>query len=81
MTIISFKERQERIAARAAEHKSGELTEAAFRASLYAMGLRNDDIGHEVRSSSPAPRYDHEEARYDASLAWMEKYLNDADQT
>lgn len=76
MTIISFRERQERIAARAAEHKAGELTEPAFRASLFALGLRNDDISHEVRSSAPAPRYDHEEARYDESLAWMERYLN-----
>jgi molecular chaperone DnaK (HSP70) len=79
MTIISFKERQERIVARAAERQAGELTDATFRASLFALGMRGDDIAMEARHCAPAPPYDHEEARYDASLAWMERYLNSAD--
>ena len=76
MTILSFRSRQERIEARSAEFKAGEMTEAVYRASLYALGLRLDDIDHQVRFNAPISRYDHEEARYDASLKWMEGYLN-----
>lgn len=81
MTILSFRSKQERIEARGAEYKAGEISEAVFRASLYALGLRLDDLDHEVRFYAPISRYDHEEARYQASLDWMERYLNRADST
>lgn len=48
MTILSSKERDERIAARCAEFKAGEISESVFRASLFALGMRGEAIRTEV---------------------------------
>ena len=50
---LSHTERQERIDVRTAEFKAGEMTEAVYRACLYALGMRGEDISTEVRLNWP----------------------------
>jgi hypothetical protein len=78
--ILSFRERQERIKARADEYRSRESTEPTTSAALFAAGMRGDDIGHTLRSNEPTSRFDHEQARYEASIEWLREFLG-ADQT
>ena len=51
--ILSFRERQERIDARAAEFRAGEMSEEVYRACLFALGMRGRDIDTEVRLNWP----------------------------
>lgn len=51
--ILSQRERDERIDARAAEFKAGEMTEAVFRACLFALRMRGEDINMTVRANWP----------------------------
>lgn len=51
--ILSSREREERAQARADEFKRGELTEAVFRASLFALRYRGDDIDFWVSENRP----------------------------
>lgn len=50
---LSHRERDERAAARTDEFKSGEITEVVYRASLFALGYRGEDINTEVRLNQP----------------------------
>lgn len=45
----------ERYAARTDEFKSGVISEALYRASLFGLGYRGEDIEMEVRANRPAP--------------------------
>jgi len=51
--ILSWREREERADARAAEFKAGEIDEDVFRASLFALRYRGDDIDMAVRANWP----------------------------
>lgn len=46
---LSWHEREERRAARTDEFKQGVISEEVYRASLFALGYRGDDISMEVR--------------------------------
>lgn len=48
MNYIEPAETQDKIAALAARFQEGQFTETVYRASLYAKGLRGDDIDHIV---------------------------------
>ncbi len=54
---LSHEEIQERAGARSAEFKAGEMTEAVYRASLFALGFRGDDISMEVRRNWPEKKF------------------------
>lgn len=75
MTVIDFMQRKQQIADRGEQLRAGQITEDVFRASLAGMGLRRDDIAVMVDDNRPAPRFDHEQARYEASLDWLREYL------
>lgn len=45
----SWKDTEDKIEALAARFQAGEFSETVYRASLYAKGLRGDDIDHIVR--------------------------------
>lgn len=49
--ILSWKEREERKQARADEFKAGQISEDTFRACLFALGYRGDDIGFAVNEN------------------------------
>lgn len=51
--ILSWREREERANARAAEFKAREISEPVFRASLFALRFRGDDIDMAVRANWP----------------------------
>lgn len=53
--ILSWKEREERKQARADEFRAGQISEDTFRACLFALGYRGDDIGFAVRENRPGP--------------------------
>lgn len=42
--LLNSREREERAQARADEFRRGEITETVFRASLFALRYRGDDI-------------------------------------
>ena len=50
---LSHTERQERIDARTAEFKAREISEEVYRASLFALGMRGQDITTEVNLNWP----------------------------
>lgn len=50
---LTWQEREERKEAREAEFKAGEITEPVFRASLFALLYRGDDIEFAVRANWP----------------------------
>lgn len=45
----NWKDTEDRIEALAVRFQDGEFSETVYRASLYAKGLRGDDIDHIVR--------------------------------
>lgn len=51
--ILSHHEREERVEARVAEFKTGQITEPVFRASLFALRYRGDDIDFAVNANRP----------------------------
>jgi hypothetical protein len=51
--ILSWQEREERKQARADEFRAGEITEPVFRACLFALRYRGDDIEFAVRENRP----------------------------
>lgn len=55
--ILSWKEREERAEARAAEYRAGELSEHVFRACLFALRYRGDDIEMAERANRPESRH------------------------
>jgi hypothetical protein len=72
----SYHERQERIAARGAEYRAGLMTEDQFRAYLFSMRLRGEDIRYELGAYAPPPRAQtFEERRLEVSHNWLREYL------
>lgn len=51
--ILSWREREERKQARADEFRAGEISEQVFRASLFALRYRGDEIDFVVNESRP----------------------------
>lgn len=75
--MIGWRERQERIAARGAEYRAGSMTEDQFRAYLFSMRMRREDIRLEMGAwAPPAPKQTFEECRLEASRLWLKGYLN-----
>lgn len=75
--MIGWRERQERIAARGAEYRAGAMTEDQFRAYLFGMRVRGEDIRFEMGSwAPPVPEQTFEECRLIASRQWLKGYLN-----
>lgn len=73
--MIGWKERQERVEARGAEYRAGAMTEDQFRAYLFSMNLRGEDIRMTMNDHAPAPRRpDFEETRLQASREWLRRY-------
>lgn len=73
--MIGWKERQERVAARGAEHRAGAMTEDQFRAYLFGMRYRGEDIRYELGLYRPPERDpDFEDHRLDASREWLRSY-------
>lgn len=73
--MIGWKERQERIEARGAEYRAAAMTEDQFRAYLFGMRVRGEDIRHELGAyAPPAPPTTFEEARLEASRQWVRSY-------
>lgn len=73
--MISWKERQDRIEARGAEHRAGELSEAMFAAYLFSMRERGEDLRNKLRDYAPAaPGLTYEDARLEESRRWLERY-------
>lgn len=71
----TWQEREELIEARGAEYRAGEMTEDQFRAYLFSMRYRGQDIRHRMNDFTPAPRPpDFEELREQASRAWLRSW-------
>lgn len=66
-------QREQLIEARGAEYRAGFMTEAQFRAYLFSMGLRGEDISHKMREYAPAPTRSWEDARMDESRKWLKE--------
>jgi hypothetical protein len=74
--MISAKEREIRIAANGEAYRAGAMTDDQFRAYLFAMRYRGEDIRHTMIEYAPAPRSPtFEERRLEISRAWMLSYL------
>lgn len=74
--MISQKERQIRIAANGEAYRAGAMSDDQFRAYLFAMRYRGEDIRHTMIEFAPAPRpWTFEERRLEVSRAWMQSYL------
>ncbi len=54
--IRDFADREEKIAALIVRYSRGELGEVTFEASLFAMGLRRDDIRSKVYENQATHR-------------------------
>ena len=68
----TWSEREELVEARGAEYRAGEMTEDQFRAYLFAMRYRGEDIRHRMNDFTPPPRApDFEERREEASRQWL----------
>lgn len=75
--MLSWRDREERIEARGAEYRAGQMTEAQFSAYLFSMRLRGEDIAHKMREyARPAPTQTFEERRLEVSHQWMKDYRN-----
>lgn len=73
--MIGWKERQERIEARGAEHRAGAMSQDQFRAYLFGMRERGEDIRHKLNEHAPpAPGPTFEDDRLAASHAWIRSY-------
>lgn len=72
----SHQEREERVDARAGEFKRGLESEEQFRAYLFGMRYRGEDVRHKLNDNAPAPRVDFEATRYQASLEWLREFLS-----
>lgn len=73
--MIGWKERQERIEARGAEYRAGAMSEEQFRAYLFSMRYRGEDIRHKLNEfAPPAPSPTFEEHRLNLSHQWLKEY-------
>lgn len=76
MILISHKERQERVEARGAEYRAGLMSEDQFRAYLFGMKFRGEDLRLELGAwAPPAPAQTFEERRLEMSQRWLKRYL------
>jgi hypothetical protein len=76
--MTDWKERQERVAARGAEYRAGAMTEAQFRAYLFSMRYRGEDLRLELGAwAPPAPAQTFEERRLEVSRQWLKGYRRD----
>lgn len=74
----TWQDREELVEARGAEYRAGAMTEDQFRAYLFAMRYRGEDIRHRMNDfTPPPPAPDFEERRREASRLWLEGYHND----
>jgi hypothetical protein len=72
----SSTERQERIQARGGEYRAGLMSEELFRAYLFSMRVRGEDIEHELGAYAPPQRaQSFEERRLEASHQWLKEYI------
>ena len=71
----TWSEREELVEARGAEYRAGEMTEDQFRAYLFAMRYRGEDIRLRMNDFTPPPRApDFEERRQEASRIWLQAW-------
>ena len=73
--MLTWQERQERIDARGAEYRAGCMSEEQFRAYLFSMNQRGEDIRHTMNEfAPPTPGPTFEDNRLDASRQWLKEY-------
>lgn len=68
---LSREEREERRQARIEQFKIGELTEPVFRASMFALGIRMDEVDFLANMHRPPAPENYEERRMEASREWL----------
>lgn len=74
--MISAKERALRISANGEAYRAGAMTDDQFRAYLFAMRYRGEDIRHTMLEyAPPAPAQTFEEYRLKVSRIWLDSYL------
>jgi len=75
VTMRTWQEREELVEARGAEYRVGVMSEDQFRAYLFAMRCRGEDIRHRMADFTPvlAPKT-FEEHRLDTSHEWLRRY-------
>jgi hypothetical protein len=71
----TWREHEELVEARGAEYRAGTMTDEQFRAYLFAMRYRGEDIRHRMMDFAPAPTpMNFEERRLNASRDWLRSY-------
>lgn len=71
----TWSEREELVEARGAEYRAGEMTEDQFRAYLFCMRYRGEDLRLRMLDFPRPPAVpDFEERRLEASRRWLEAY-------
>lgn len=74
--MIDWRERKELIEARGAEYRAGEMSEEMFRAYLFCMRYRGEDLRLEMGAwAPPPPAKTFEEHRLVVSREWIKEYL------
>ena len=71
---------QELVKARTQDFVDGNASEEVLRASLKALGLKQDDVDYTVDMAtleffSKSKKQDHEKMRDQASMDWINSYL------
>lgn len=73
--MLNWKDRQERTELRGAEYRAGAMTDDQFRAYLFGMNLRGEDIRMTMAEYwPPAPGPTFEDKRLDLSRQWLKGY-------
>lgn len=68
----NWRDREDLVKARGAEYRAGTMSEEQFRAYLFAMRYRGEDIRHRMLDFTPAPRpKTFEERRLELSHQWI----------
>lgn len=71
----SWRDREDLVEARGAEYRAGQMTEAQFRAYLFSMRYRGEDLRHRMNDfTPPEPPASFEEHRMEASRRWLAAY-------
>ena len=75
--VLTWRDRQDRIEARGDEYRAGAMTDEQFRAYLFGMRQRGEDIRHTMNEyAPPAPGPTFEDRRLESSRQWMKSYVN-----
>jgi hypothetical protein len=75
MNMRTWAEREELVEARGAEYRAGAMTEEQFRAYLFGMRYRGEDIRSRVLDFQPPPPVpSFEDRREAASRHWLENW-------